>query len=365
MSAHTGIQTSLSGSIYFLVLFDVCDSIDLQSVRTLIGAQKAVPGFKDVPPEHVLYQHPPVFEALDGLVLENGERLEGQIKYYDYGVLGLMFQLPFSGDWGSLVQIASRWITSGELEQRAGKIARERSAKIAAALEKPHPDWLSEDYFLIHLSDVSGRPSASEMLASHGGQIARLVRGEVAELSDGERNEILQSSISYYPDDLVVVGWNAAVVYDSPQGAETAIQLLEYANSQLLEFRYYDELLTKELAVVYRFLDHQTGIFAGWRQANAASRLQAFLLDVTELTERADNAIKFLSDMYSARLYRLAASKVGVSDYKNLVNQKLRTAEDLYRFIVDQFHQTRTFVLELMVVVILAIELIYLFRGRG
>jgi uncharacterized Rmd1/YagE family protein len=88
------------------------------------------------------------------------------------------------------------------------------------------------------------------------------------------------------------------------------------------------------------------------------------LLDVSELTEHADNAIKFLSDMFSARLYKLAALKIGVPDYKDLVKQKLDTAEELYRFMVDQFNQSRAFVLELMVVVILVIELVMLFRGK-
>jgi uncharacterized Rmd1/YagE family protein len=60
----------------------------------------------------------------------------------------------------------------------------------------------------------------------------------------------------------------------------------------------------------------------------------------------------------------LAAAKVGVPDYKTLVNQKLRTAEDLYRFMVDQFNQSRAFVLELMVVIILVIELAFLFGGK-
>ncbi len=85
---------------------------------------------------------------------------------------------------------------------------------------------------------------------------------------------------------------------------------------------------------------------------------------MSELTEHADNAIKFLSDMFSARLYKLAASKIGVPDYKDLVKQKLDTAEELYRFMVDQFNQSRAFVLELMVVVILVIELVMLFRGK-
>ena len=131
----------------------------------------------------------------------------------------------------------------------------------------------------------------------------------------------------------------------------------------MLEFRHYDELLTLQLASVYKVLEQGTGWFSRWRLAKAASRLHTVLLDVTELTERADNAIKFLSDMFSARLYRLAAAKVGVPDYKNLVQKKLDTAEDLYRFMVDQFHQSRAFVLELMVVIILIIDLVYLFRG--
>ena len=105
-------------------------------------------------------------------------------------------------------------------------------------------------------------------------------------------------------------------------------------------------------------------MLARWSLARAATRLHTLLLDVTELTEHADNAIKFLSDMFSARLYKLAASKVGVPDYKDLVTQKLRTAEELYRFMVDQFNQSRAFVLELMVVVILIVELIYAFKGR-
>src|SRR5437870_13540406 len=105
-------------------------------------------------------------------------------------------------------------------------------------------------------------------------------------------------------------------------------------------------------------------MFARWKTARAASKLHTVLLDVTELTERVDKAIKFLSDMFSARLYKVAASKIGVTDYKNLVNQKVHTAEELYRFMVDQFHQSRAFVLELMVVIILIIDLIWLFKGK-
>ena len=88
------------------------------------------------------------------------------------------------------------------------------------------------------------------------------------------------------------------------------------------------------------------------------------MLEVSELTEHADNAIKFLSDMFAARLYRLAAGKVGVPDYRDLVEQKLKTAEDLYDYMVEQHNQNRAFWLEVTVVLILLIELFYFFRGK-
>ena len=355
----------LCGSVLVLIQFDVCEEIRLDQLRSILGARTADASFKHPAPGYVRYQRPPVEEALEPLILETGERLQGDIKYFDYGVVSVVFELPFSGDWDKLVQLSSRWVWDTNFERLATRIVKQQLERAAPALVKPYTsEWLQEDYFIFHLREIAGSPSAADLLASQGGYISQVVRGETQPLSDGERQEILQSRISYYPHDLAVIGWNAAFIYDSPSGAETAIQLLQYANSQLLEFRHYDELLTKQLENVYKFLDRGRGLWSRWRTARAASKLHTVLLDVSELTERADNAIKFLSDMFSARLYKLAASKVGVPDYKDLVQQKLQTAEELYRFMVDEFNQSRAFVLELMVVIILIIELVYFFRGK-
>jgi hypothetical protein len=355
---------ALQGSVLVLIQFDVCEEIRLDDLRNIFGARRQDASFKHPAPGYVRYQRPPVVEPVEPLILESGERLDAQIKYYDYGVLSVVFELPFSGDWDTLVRLAGRWVWDTDFTSFAQKIVKQKLERARPALVKPYENWLHEDYFVFHVRDCAGGPSANDLLAAQGGRIAQIVRGETVPLSDGERQEILQSRISYYPNDLAVIGWNGAFLYDSAAGAETVIQLLEYANSQLLEFRHYDELLTRELQSVYDFMDGgKSGIWARWRTAKRATRLHTVLLDVDELTERADNAIKFLSDMFSARLYKVAASKIGVSDYKDLVNQKVHTAEELYRFMVDQFHQSRAFVLELMVVIILIIDLIWLFRG--
>jgi hypothetical protein len=356
---------TLQGSVLVLIQFDVCEEIRLDDLRDIFGARRQEVSFKHAAPGYVRYERPPVVERIEPLILETGERLDAQIKYYDYGVLSVVFELPFSGDWDTLARLSSRWVWDTDFASLAQKVAKQRLERARPALVKPYEEWLNEDYFIFHLREVAGNPSASELLAAESGRIAQIVRGETVPLSEGECQEILQSKISYYPNDLTVIGWNAAFLYDTAAGADTIIPLLEYANSQLLEFRHYDELLTRELQSVYDFMENGSkGTLARWRTAKRATRLHTVLLDVDELTERADNAIKFLSDMFSARLYKVAASKIGVTDYKDLVNQKVHTAEELYRFMVDQFHQSRAFVLELMVVIILIIDLIWLFRGR-
>ena len=355
----------LNGSVLVLIQFDVCEELRLDRLQQTVNARTVQqPSMKHSVPAYVRYQRPPVVEPLEALLLDSGERLEGEIKYYDYGVVSVVYQLPFSGDWEGLVHLASRWVWDVDFASRVEPIVRQKLEREASSMVKPYSRWLSEDYFIFHIREAAGAPTAAELTRDHVLQIAQIVRGDRFDLSAGECTEVLHSQISYYSNDVAVIGWNAAFLYDSTTGAETAIQLLEYANSQLLEFRHYDELLTGILDSVYDLLEQKTGTFARWRMARSATNLHTVLLDVAELTEHADNAIKFLSDMFAARLYKLAAAKVGVPDYKDLVARKLRTAEDLYHYMVEQFNQSRAFLLEATVVMILLIELFYLFRGR-
>lgn len=358
------VSSALSGSVIVLIQFDVCEELRLDQLQLAVDARTVQqPKIKHSVPAYVRYQRPPVVGPLEPLILSGGERLEGEVKYYDYGVVSVIYQLAFSGDWQSLVHLASRWVWDVDFAARAEPIVRQLLERNPGALIKPYARWLSEDYFIFHLRDEADALSAADLARDHGLDIAQIVRGDRLRLSAGECAEVMQSRISYYDNDLAVIGWNAAFLYDSNAGAETAIQLLEYANSQLLEFRHYDELLTGILDNVYNSLE-QRGMLSRWRMSRSATRLHAVLLEISELTERADNSIKFLSDMFAARLYRLAAAKVGVPDYKDLVAQKLKTAEDLYHDMIEQFNQARGFFLEVVVVLILLIELFYLFRGK-
>jgi hypothetical protein len=361
-------QSVASGSLLILFLYDIAEAIRLDVLRQTLGAPppKREPPFRQPAPEYVRFVPPPLIERLHPISVEHGTEVGGRIAYYEYGIVTVQLEIPFEGEWEQIVALAEHWMNAPELEQIAATTVREHLAKLGGAMDHPYREQLSEDYCIIHLRralDAAGRDlSAGELIEQCGDYIAQIVRGEIARFSATERAEILESRMSYYESDVLVVGWSAALVYDTPEGAAPTIQLLEYANTQLLEFRHYDAVLSDLLSEVYRSLE-RGGALARWRMAGEAERLNTIRLDIRELTERVDNSIKFLSDMFAARLYRMAAAKIGVPDYRTLVDQKLESAGELYGFMMDRFYHGRAFVLELMVVIILMIELVYLFRG--
>jgi hypothetical protein len=363
-------QVALNGHVRVLFLYEVAEAINLDVLRTMAETKGIAlrSALVHPVPHHLRFERPPSIEPAAAMLLETGETVAVITKYYDYGVVSIELELPFECDWDALVSQSSGWINASELETRANDLLGVALQRVQPALVRPYKAWLKEDYFIVHLpqiADSDGQPlAAGGLLATRAREIAQLVRGDSVPLSDAERQEVLQSSISYSRADLLVAGWTGAFVYGHTEVADMTIQVLEYANTQLLEFRYYDGLLTQLLDGVYRSLEHKTGVAAAWRLSREAARLNTIRLDVMELTEKVDNAIKFLSDMFYARLYNLAAAKVGVPDYRGLVDQKLRTAGELYRFMVDQFNQTRSFILELAVVIILIIEFFFLFRGK-
>ncbi len=81
-----------------------------------------------------------------------------------------------------------------------------------------------------------------------------LLSGESRPLSEGAKKDLLRYRGSYFEDDLVVLTWDRAFVCE-PRGDSDVVEVLEMANAQLLEFRYYDELLDDELPRMYDLVE--------------------------------------------------------------------------------------------------------------
>jgi hypothetical protein len=191
-------MSDFKGSILVMTLFDVCDEINLSAMRGLVTSKAPAPAFKHTTPEYVRFERPPVVEPVGDVTLRNGEQLSGTIQFYDYGVVSVLLRREFAGSWLDVQKIASKWITGSEFEQFSSELVRQWLSQFRSAMRKPYDTWLNEDYYVFRLTPVP-QVTAAELLHECGAQIAQVVNGEVAALSDSETNETLQARLSYYP----------------------------------------------------------------------------------------------------------------------------------------------------------------------
>jgi hypothetical protein len=360
------MTSTLSGHVTVFFLFDVAEVIDLSNVATLVGGTTRVrltP--KTSTPAYVQYQQPPLTIEGSALAVPEASGYRIRFKLFDYGVISVSLTRALPGTWAELVDYGLTLQDDPRLAATCESLCRDLSTRLRPAMTSPRQDLLTEDYIVFSITSHADGPTAETLIEEHGDDIVRLLRGERESLSRQERDDVLRHRISYLEHDLLVPTWSAAFVYDTESGAQAASEILEFANSQLLEFRYYDDVLARELARIYA--DLQTPAwFRGWggrRYTRAAQQVHALFIDVNELTDRAENALKVAGDIYTARVLTLTGSRLGLDQWKASVQDKLKTLDDIYRFAVEQTGMARGEALELMIVLILIFELVLFFMG--
>ena len=351
MDAEGAVPAIEHGAFRALFVYDVADSIDLRLLRTVRGegvARAPLQLRREASSEFIQYPVPPLIVRLPDL---EDPRATVRAKIFDFGVVSIRISVPFDGvPWEAFAAETRRLRGDPALVAQARAALDDVLAEIRSALDAPH-ELLVEDYFIFEVERFSPPATARALTGDHGAALARLLLFEDRPLVEVEQNEALRLAHSYYPDDLSVVQWDAAFVYDRAESAEAVEDILEFANSQLVEFRTYDALLDVELDAIYRA---KSGMRV--RSGERAARVRQLLVDVLELTDRTANALKIIGDAYYARLYRSVASRLGLSDWQRQIDAKLRSVSEMYRVFVDEAQAARSHTLEIVVIVLVAIE---------
>jgi hypothetical protein len=222
----------------------------------------------------------------------------------------------------------------------------ELEALIRPAIARPARSPLIEDYSVLRVERLD-HAADTAALAAHPVVLAALL-GERRRLSPSATQ--LLTSLSYYPDDLALLSWNGAVLIDpDPLAATTAADLIEFANVQLLLLRSYDAQLDAQLPAMYRRISAAQRRFA-LPLVRPVSRvlhdLQRLLAEITEVTERIDNAFKVTDDVYWNRLYSAMLSVLRVQTWRDGVDHKLVLLRETYRMLHDQADAERANALE-------------------
>ncbi|HEX3464789.1 MAG TPA: hypothetical protein VHS78_12150 [Candidatus Elarobacter sp.] len=345
------------GAFRALFVYDVADTIDLGRLRTVRGqgvSRAPLQLRREASSEFIQYPVVPLIVRLADL---EEPRATMRAKIFDFGVVSLRITIPFDDvTWSEFAAQTRRLRRDPALEAQARAALEDVVRELGDALDDPHAA-LVEDYFILEVEHFEESVAASRLTGELGPALARLLLFEDRELVEAEQQEALRVAYSYFPDDLAVIQWDAAFVYDRADGAEAVEDILELANSQLVEFRTYDTRLDAELDAIYRLEPGRpVGRFLLRGAAERAAQVRFLLVDVLELTDRTANALKIIGDAYYARLYRGAAGRLGLADWQRQIDAKLRSVSEIYRVFQDEAQHGRSQALEIIVIVLVAIE---------
>jgi hypothetical protein len=347
------------GAFRAFFVYDVADTIDLRLLRTVRGAGVARAPLqlrREASSEFIQYPVAPLIVRLPDLE-DYGASVRAKI--FDFGVVSIRISVPYAGAWDGFAGLGRRLRRDAAFEALARATLDDVLVEIAAALTEPHP-VLVEDYFVFDVDRFAEEIEAQRLTRDLASELGELLLFEQHPLERGQQDEALRVALSYYPDDLVVVQWDAAFVYDRPDGAEAIVDILEYANAQLVEYRTYDARLDDELDAIYALRPgrRERRFLGGREPGERADRVRLLLVDILELTDRTANALKVIGDAYYARLYRAAAGRLGLSDWQGQIDAKLRSVSEIYRVLQDQAQYARSEFLEIVIIVLIAIEAI-------
>ena len=355
------------GKILIYHLYDIADSIDLEQLRDDWAGRashiKLVS--RRASPYYLQFDREPLLLPLGqrDLVLKNERWLQAEVraKVFDVGVVSLSWEIPFPAHWTSVVDEADIYIDSPEVQIQSRQVLADLMPALQGALEQPYTDILMEDYTVFYVVDYAQHLKADQLLQHWGSEIARLIRGESKMLSLTEQQNALEQRISYFDDDLVVMSWNASFIYD-PEGSSEHVDMLEFANSELLELRSYDQMLDHQLAEIYDELEglpkkRWVLLFRNPFQSTI-QKLLSLLIDVSELTDRIENSLKIIGDLYCARVYRGISQVLHLQEWQGRVDGKLTNARQIYDTLSSEVQDRRSTLLEVIIVLLILVEII-------
>lgn len=349
-----------SGAVRVYLLFDVADTIDLARLRTIEGEgleRADLPLRPHKSSAYLQFPAPPLVARLADTELAD-RRCAVRVKLFDYGVISLRLSFEARGDWARIADLCESVRRDERISAYAHATVMRVCDELGGALAARHTP-LVEDYLVIDVERFSPNVDAEDLLHDHSAQLAALLLGERETLARAELDESLRVRFSYHADDLTVVQWDTAFIYDRRESSDAIQDILEFANSQLLELRTYDALLDSELDVIYKMQPSRPErSLLGRREADQAATLRQMIVDVLELLDRSSNALKVVGDAYYARIYREAARRLGLADWQHQIDSKLASVRDIYRFLTDQARSRRDEFMELIVIALIALEVI-------
>jgi hypothetical protein len=350
------------GRIIVYRIFDIADEIDLGAVVKGTHGSTRLSIARSTGHALIIRNAPITLTFSAASVRLGSETLVAErfARIWDYGAVSMQFHLPLRAgtSWEDLVRLAALAEDDNDFDELALRGARELASTLASATKSPHEPKSVEDYIVYLLEQLSGVPTPSVLLSDV--DIPALILGEPTEkISSKVRNAILENVHSYSDRDLAVVDWNSALLVE-PEGSRDVADILEFAATHLMEFRYFDDLLDERLERLYDSLERRRSVWSFFRNdyERVSREAGSLYLEVSDYVERVENSLKFVGDFYLATIFRSAVRRFNLPEWEASLNRKMNALARISEMLQTEVNARRSHWLEVIVVVLILVELL-------
>ncbi|MGE3609095.1 MAG: hypothetical protein AB7I27_05870 [Bacteriovoracaceae bacterium] len=352
------------GKILVYRVFDIGSEIDLEKVESLFEDKKLKERFR-LDRKHntsLVISRSPVSIHLGNVeinLIDKKVNSELIAKVWHFGTVSLCYQIPIpeSTGWFDLVKMAN-WIENDQQIDSLARIsAKEFQQDIRNAIPVLNTWTMNEDYVTYFIQEFDGLNGSVSTL-SEKVDIPALILGEAKEiLSESLKRNILDNLYQYSKDDLVVVDWNSALVVE-PSGSMDVPLVIEFALNQLLEMRYYDDLLDQRLNTLYNeVVGKRRGIMSN-KYSRLAEEAGQIYLEISEIVENVENSFKAVGDFYLAQIFRASSKRFRFDDWQNSINDKLGNLAEVSKLLHSEVNESRNQMMEIIVIILIGVEVV-------
>jgi hypothetical protein len=349
------------GVLHVEVAYDWGDEIDLVRAAQLAPSEEQDLARRPRTPSSIGYHPAPLRFPLAPVTVQLPGRRVAQAAVeatvFDFAGVNVRIDVALQHTPDELRRLAGDPAALQAIVRTARVAAEPLYRRLLPAIHDAQWQDFSEEYFVFHF-DPATLPAPETLVGEHADWLASLLRLEDEPLGRDEIADALKQRLTYSPQDLTAVDWAAAVVVD--RDCEETLRTIEFANLQLLEFRHIDRRLDDSLTRAYGMIHpSQKRTIPFFRSpASALRALGDIKMETDMLFERSGNALKLVGDQYLARVYRLAAQRFHLDEWATSIRHSLDVVEGVYQILSDQAAARRIEVMELIVIVLIAVEIV-------
>lgn len=208
----------------------------------------------------------------------------------------------------------------------------------------------TEEYTVYQVSGYKGGPE--QFLSAFSNKIASILKSERLPLDEKEVEYTLSFNFKYGKNDLTIVDWDGAFVFDPEGEFGEEIELFQLANYQLLKYRVLDEDLDERTEKISKvILSDKIKLFRLIPDKEVTDEFRGMIKLRTRSIaqfESLERNIKLIGDWYSARLYDLLSKKFRLEGWRDTVKEKMDSLEDIYTIAAENLGMSKMQRLELI-----------------